>query len=82
MPPCNGCRGLQVSGFNIRAALAAHTPKGADGLRALLASLGRLVAAGLLVHDFTEYSLAEEFQEAVEHAMEAPGGSRVLLRMG
>jgi hypothetical protein len=75
------CRGLQVSGFNIRKALAADTPKGAVGLRALLEQLGKLVSAGLLVHAFTEYDFVEEWQEAVEHAVEAPGGSRVLLRM-
>lgn len=75
------CRGLQVSGFNIRKALAADTPKGADGLRLLLASLGKLVTAGLLAHAFTEYDFVEEWQDAVEHAMDAPGGSRVLLRM-
>jgi len=74
-------RGLQVSGFNIRKTLAAETPRGADSLRSLLASLGKLVSAGLLVHEFTEYDFVEEFQEAVEHAMDAPGSSRVLLRM-
>ncbi len=78
---CVHHRGLQVSGFNVRKALAADTPKGAEGLRALLSSLGKLVGSGLLTHDFTEYSFAEEFQEAVEHAVEAPGASRVLLRM-
>lgn len=70
-----------MSGFNVRKALAADTPKGADGLRALLGSLGKLVGSGLLAHDFTEYGFAEEFQEAVEHAVEAPGATRVLLRM-
>lgn len=70
-----------MSGYNIRKSLAAETPKGADGLRQLLASLGKLVSAGLLTHDFTEYTFEDEFGEAVEHAIDAPGGSRVLLRM-
>jgi hypothetical protein len=75
------CRGLQVSGFNIRKTLAADTPKGSDNLRALLVSLGKLISAGLLTHEFTEYDFVEEWQDAVEHTVEAPGASRVLLRM-
>ena len=71
-----------MSGYNIRKHLAADTSKGAEGLRALLATLGKLVKAGLLVHEFTEYDFVEEWQDAVEHTMDAPGGSRVLLRMG
>lgn len=74
-------RGLQVSGFNLRKALAADTPAGAAKLRKNLASLGQLVSAGLLSLEFTEYGFAEEWQEALEHAIDAPGGSRVLLRM-
>ncbi|WIA11729.1 hypothetical protein OEZ85_011824 [Tetradesmus obliquus] len=74
-------RGLQVSGFNLRKALAADTPAGAAKLRKHLASLGQLVSAGLLSLEFTEYGFAEEWQEALEHAIDAPGGSRVLLRM-
>lgn len=81
MIPSAECRGLQVSGFNIRKALAADTPKGAEKLRALLASLGKLVSAGLLVHEFTEYEFAEEWQDALEHALDASGTSRVLLRI-
>lgn len=78
---CCNCRGLNVSGFNIRKAIAADTPKGADTLRSLLESVGKLVSAGLLVHEFTEYDFVDEWNEAVDHAMDAPGCSRVLLRM-
>lgn len=46
-----------------------------------LVSLGKLVKAGLLAHAFTEYDFVEELQDALEHAIDAPGGSRVLLRM-
>eukprot|EP00882_Tetradesmus_deserticola_P024892 GHRQ01027243.1.p2 GENE.GHRQ01027243.1~~GHRQ01027243.1.p2 ORF type:complete len:112 (-),score=39.25 GHRQ01027243.1:63-398(-) len=74
-------KGLQVSGFNLRKTLAADTPAGAARLRKHLASLGQLVKAGLLSLEFTEYGFAEEWQDALEHATEAPGGSRVLLRM-
>lgn len=70
-----------MSGFNIRKSLAAGTPRGAEGLRTQLASLGKLVKAGLLAHAFTEYDFVEELQDALEHAIDAPGGSRVLLRM-
>eukprot|EP00882_Tetradesmus_deserticola_P029037 GHRQ01032425.1.p2 GENE.GHRQ01032425.1~~GHRQ01032425.1.p2 ORF type:complete len:107 (-),score=34.74 GHRQ01032425.1:4-324(-) len=74
-------KGLQVSGFNLRKTLAADTPAGAARLRKHLASLGQLVKAGLLSLEYTEYGFAEEWQDALEHATEAPGGSRVLLRM-
>lgn len=70
-----------MSGFNIRSHLAADTPAGTAKLQSLLASLGKLVSAGLLTHEFTEYMLDEEFKDALEHAMEAAGGSRVVLRM-
>eukprot|EP00879_Flechtneria_rotunda_P012796 GHRR01013360.1.p1 GENE.GHRR01013360.1~~GHRR01013360.1.p1 ORF type:complete len:273 (+),score=134.77 GHRR01013360.1:1434-2252(+) len=73
-------RGLQVTGFNLRNTLAADKPAGAAKLRNMLESLGKLVSAGLLSAEFTEYSFTEEWQDAIEHAIEAPGGSRVLLR--
>lgn len=73
-------RGLQVSGYNLRKTMAAGTTAGAAKLRTLLESLGKLVAAGLLSVDFAEYGFAEEWQDAMEHAIEAPGGSRVLLK--
>lgn len=73
-------RGLQVSGLNLRRAIAADTPAGAAKLCKSLESLGKLVAAGLLSLEFTEYGFGEEFADALEHAIEAPGGSRVLLR--
>eukprot|EP00878_Enallax_costatus_P036200 GHUV01040572.1.p2 GENE.GHUV01040572.1~~GHUV01040572.1.p2 ORF type:complete len:109 (-),score=48.88 GHUV01040572.1:444-770(-) len=75
-------RGLQVSGFNLRKTLAAETPAGAAKLRTLLDSLGNLVSAGLLSVDFTEYSFADEWPDALEHAVDAPGSSRVLLKLG
>jgi hypothetical protein len=74
-------KGLQVSGFNLRKALAADTPAGAAKLRKNLAALGQLVKVGLLSLEFTEYGCAEEWQDALEHVIDAPGGSRVLLRM-
>jgi hypothetical protein len=74
-------KGLQVSGFNLRRTLAAETPAGAAKLRNTLTALGQLVSAGLLSLEFTEYGFAEEWQDALEHANDAPGGSRVLLRM-
>jgi hypothetical protein len=51
----------------------------------MLTALGKLVAAGHLRHTYTEYRFGceeeEELQEALQHAMDAPGGCRVLLRM-
>jgi len=72
-------KGLQVSGYNLRKQLAADTPAGAAKLRHQLAALGKIIAAGLLSLDFTAYGFAEEFKDAIEHASEAVGGSRVVL---
>lgn len=72
-------RGLQVSGFNLRKSLAADTASGAAKLRNLLESLGKLVSAGLLSVDMTEYRFIDEWRDAVEDVIEAPGGSRVML---
>eukprot|EP00775_Hariotina_reticulata_P002103 gene2103-2422_t len=72
-------KGLSVSGYNLRKQLAAETPAGTAKLRNQLAALGKIIAAGLLSLDFTAYGFAEEFSDAIDHASEAVGGSRVVL---
>ena len=74
-------RGLQVRGCNLRKELAADTPAGAARMRKQLATLGALVAEHTLELDFAEYNL-DELYDALEHAQEAPGSARVLLRCG
>lgn len=74
-------RGLQLKGFNARAWAAASPQKAAKALGAI----SRLVSAGLLLLEFTEYEMVSEWQDAVEHAAGEGGGrcggSRALLVM-
>lgn len=75
-PYKNTHKKLKVRGFNQRAWASAHPGK----RDAALAALSQLVAAGMLVLEFAEYAL-EEWRDALEHARDAPGGSRALLRL-
>ncbi|KIY94338.1 DnaJ-like protein [Monoraphidium neglectum] len=75
-------RGLTLKGFNARAWAAAHPSRAARAL----ASISRLVAAGLLSLEFTEYEFKPEWRDAAEHAAGEQqggprGGSRALMMM-
>jgi hypothetical protein len=70
-----------VRGHNARAWAAAEPSKAARALR----SVAGLVAAGLLVLEFTEYDFLGEWAEGAEHAAGEEGGrcggSRALMMM-
>ncbi|KAK9836271.1 hypothetical protein WJX81_001311 [Elliptochloris bilobata] len=70
--------GQQVRGFNLRKWVGANRKR----VPAVLASLGKLVAAGKLQIAMTEYLLATEFDEALEHAIDEGARTKVLLRTG
>ena len=68
---------LQVKGFNVRRWMREQRKR----LPAVLEALGKLVAAGKLQAACTEYELATEFGEALEHAMERGRNTKVVLKV-
>ncbi|KAK2078239.1 hypothetical protein QBZ16_004108 [Prototheca wickerhamii] len=70
-------QGIQVKGFNIRRWVQEHKKK----VPALLESIAKLVSAGKLNTAYTEYELATEFDEALEHALERGKNTKVLLKI-
>ena len=48
----------------------------------MLDSLAQLVTAGKLKLAHTEYDLASEFGEALEHALERGRSTKIILRVG
>jgi trans-2-enoyl-CoA reductase len=68
-------RDLKVSGFNLRKWVAANRGR----VVPMLEALGRLVSANLLVLAYTEYDLASELGEALDHALDAARNTKVLL---
>ena len=76
-PPQSSPTTLQVKGFNIRRWVQEHKKK----VPALLESIAKLVSAGKLNTAYTEYELATEFDEALEHALERGKNTKVLLKI-
>ncbi|KAL4435235.1 hypothetical protein ABPG77_001917 [Micractinium sp. CCAP 211/92] len=70
-------QGIQVKGFNVRRWMKENKKK----LPAVLESLGKLMSAGKLRAEFTEYELHSEFQEALEHAQDRGKNTKVLLKV-
>ena len=70
-------RELNVSGFNLRKWFQEHKKK----IPAMILSLGKLVTGDRLKLNYTEYELATEFDEALEHAMEEGKCTKVLLKV-
>lgn len=69
--------GLKASGFNLTAWMKANRKK----VPALVESLAKLVNAGKLSASVTEYELATEFGDALEHAVERHRNTKVVLRV-
>ncbi|KAL6781389.1 hypothetical protein ACKKBG_A10960 [Auxenochlorella protothecoides x Auxenochlorella symbiontica] len=70
-------QGIQVRGFNIRRWVQEHRKR----VPVLLESIAKLVNAGKLTAAYTEYELATEFGEALEHALERGKNTKVLLKV-
>ena len=68
---------IGVSGFNVRKWMKEKKKK----VPALLESIAKLVNAGKLQATFTEYELATEFEEALDHAMDRGKNTKVLLKV-
>ncbi|EFJ43248.1 molecular chaperone [Volvox carteri f. nagariensis] len=67
---------VHVRGFNLRRWISGRPARLAEALEAL----GKLVAAGMLGVEFTEYDITE-WREALEHAQERGKRTKVILRM-
>ncbi|DBA84971.1 TPA: hypothetical protein ACH3X2_005711 [Trebouxia sp. C0005] len=67
---------LQVKGFNLRKWILRNSKQ----LPTMLDALGKLVMADKLQVAYTEYSFPAEFCEALDHAMSAGKGTKILLR--
>ena len=71
-------KGLSVEGFNLRQWIKSHAVQN----KTMLDSLAQLVTAGKLKLAHTEYDLASEFGEALEHALERGRSTKIILRVG
>ncbi|KAK9829388.1 hypothetical protein WJX72_005534 [[Myrmecia] bisecta] len=70
-------RDLQVKGYNLSTWLTKNRKK----IRPMVEALAKLVNAGKLTVAYTEYELATEFEEALDHALDHGKNTKVLLRM-
>ncbi|PSC70227.1 trans-2-enoyl-reductase [Micractinium conductrix] len=70
-------QGVQVKGFNVRRWVRDNKKK----LPALLESMAKLVNAGKLRAEFTEYELHSELGEALEHASDRGRNTKILLKV-
>ena len=70
-------KGLSVSGFNLRKWMITHAAE----LPKMVEAIATLVSAGKIKLNYTEYEIAGEFNEALEHALESGRSTKVLLRM-
>ena len=69
--------GLKVQGFNARRWMSENKSK----MNKLVETLGKLVSAGKLAAAVTEYEMATEFDEALDHAMDRGKNTKVLLKV-
>lgn len=82
LPPCWPWqawvfKGLQVSGYHLPRHMTGKGSSGAAKHLSVLQQLGKLVAAGLLALDFTEYDLAGGVAEGAAPLMLPGTGDRV-----
>ena len=69
--------GLKVEGFNLRRWMKEKKRR----VPAMMESLAKLVNSDKLRINYTEYELSKEFDEALDHALEAGRNTKILLRM-
>eukprot|EP00898_Chlorokybus_atmophyticus_P000495 jgi/Chlat1/1446/Chrsp12S08681 len=70
------CRDLHVRGFS----LAQWVDNNRDKLLPMLEQLAKLVNTGKIDIPYTEYDMATEFTEALEHACEERRNTKIILR--
>lgn len=70
-------RDLKVVGFNLRRWMTANKSR----VVPLLESLGKLVRAGMLTVNYTEYDFPGEFSEALDHGVDKGKNTKILLKM-
>ena len=70
-------QGLRVRGFNTRKWMNENRKKVAG----LVESLAKLVSSGKLAAAVTEYELATEFDEALDHALDRGKNTKVMLKV-
>ena len=69
--------GLRVKGFNTRKWMSENPTK----IPKLVETIGKLVRSNKLSASVTEYELATDFDEALDHSMDRGKNTKVLLKI-